>query len=50
MHYPAWRVKVCGKIAAGAKSLRWVLAKAYQHTLEHTDEVLRSVLWWDGDQ
>ena len=31
----------------GSKLLRWILTKTYQHTLEHTDEVLRSVLWWD---
>jgi hypothetical protein len=30
----------------GERSLQWVLTKTYQHTLEHTDEVLRSYLWW----
>ena len=26
-------------------SLQWVLTKTYQHTLEHTDEILRAYLW-----
>ena len=30
----------------GKVSLKWVLTKTYQHTLEHTDEVLRAYLWW----
>ncbi len=30
----------------GNVSLKWVLTKTYQHTLEHTDEVLRAYLWW----
>ncbi|GCE14442.1 DinB family protein [Tengunoibacter tsumagoiensis] len=30
----------------GPRSLAWVVTKTYQHTLEHTDEVLRSYLWW----
>ena len=30
----------------GKVSLRWILTKTYQHTLEHTDEVLRAYLWW----
>lgn len=31
----------------GAVTLRWVNTKSYQHTVEHTDEVLRMLLWWD---
>lgn len=27
--------------------LRWVVAKTYQHTVEHTSEVLRIALFWD---
>ncbi len=30
----------------GNVSLKWVVIKTYQHTLEHTDEVLRAYLWW----
>ncbi len=30
----------------GYRSLKWVVTKTYQHTLEHTDEVLRAYLWW----
>ncbi len=30
----------------GTVSLKWVMTKTYQHTLEHTDEVLRAYLWW----
>ena len=30
----------------GSRSLTWVIIKTYQHTLEHTDEVLRAYLWW----
>ena len=30
----------------GNVSLKWVMIKTYQHTLEHTDEVLRAYLWW----
>lgn len=26
--------------------LKWVVTKTYQHTLEHTDEILRAYLWW----
>jgi DinB family protein len=26
-------------------SLQWVLTKTYQHTIEHTDEILRAYLW-----
>ena len=29
----------------GQRSLKWVVIKTYQHTLEHTDEVLRAYLW-----
>jgi hypothetical protein len=27
--------------------LRWVVAKTYQHTAEHTNDVLRIALFWD---
>ncbi len=30
----------------GIYPLQWVLTKTYQHTLEHTDEILRDYLWW----
>lgn len=30
----------------GTVTLQWVVTKTYQHTLEHTDEILRSYLWW----
>lgn len=30
----------------GNVSLHWVVTKTYQHTLEHTDEILRQYLWW----
>jgi hypothetical protein len=29
----------------GTKSLQWVVTKTFQHTLEHTDEILRQYLW-----
>src|SRR5581483_9557000 len=30
----------------GPVTLQWVVTKTYQHTLEHTDEILRMYLWW----
>ena len=30
----------------GSVPLKWIVIKTYQHTLEHTDEVLRAYLWW----
>jgi hypothetical protein len=30
----------------GPVTLKWVVTKTYQHTLEHTDEILRAYLWW----
>ncbi len=30
----------------GSVSLKWVITKTYQHTLERTDETLRAYLWW----
>lgn len=30
----------------GLRTLQWVVTKTYQHTLEHTDEMLRAYLWW----
>lgn len=29
-----------------AVMLQWVVTETYQHTLEHTDEILRLYLWW----
>ncbi len=29
----------------GSVSLQWVVTKTYQHTLEHTSEILRAALW-----
>ena len=31
----------------GPVSLRWVVSKTYQHTAEHTNDVLRIALFWD---
>jgi hypothetical protein len=31
----------------GAMALRWVVTKTYQHTAEHTHNVLSMVLFWD---
>ena len=31
----------------GPVALQWVVSKTYQHTLEHTDTVLRQALFWD---
>ncbi len=30
----------------GLLTLHWAVTKTYQHTLEHTDELLRAYLWW----
>lgn len=30
----------------GPVTLKWAVTKTYQHTLEHTDEILRFYLWW----
>ncbi len=32
----------------GAVTLRWVVTKTFQHTCEHTHDVLRMALWWGG--
>lgn len=32
----------------GAIRLRWVVTKTLQHTAEHTHDVLRMALFWDG--
>ncbi len=45
-HFPAaaWheeRDTIWGRV-----SLQWAVTKTYQHTLEHTDEILRAYLWW----
>jgi hypothetical protein len=34
------------RLVLGHFSLTWVVAKTFQHTLEHTDEILRAYLWW----
>ena len=31
----------------GDVSLRWLVSKTYQHTLEHTHDILRLSLFWD---
>jgi hypothetical protein len=31
----------------GEVSLFWLVSKTYQHTLEHTHDILRLVLFWD---
>lgn len=31
----------------GDVPLRWVVTKTYQHTAEHTNDVLRIALFWD---
>jgi hypothetical protein len=31
----------------GDMPLRWVVAKTYQHTAEHTSDILRIALYWD---
>jgi len=41
---PAWSEE-CNAIW-GPVTLKWAVTKTYQHTLEHTDEILRSYLWW----
>jgi len=45
-HFPehAWREE--REALWGPRPLTWVVAKTYQHTLEHTDEILRAYLWW----
>ena len=34
----------------GDVTLKWVVTKTYQHTCEHTHDVLRLALFWDGYQ
>jgi hypothetical protein len=31
----------------GPVTLRWVVSKTYQHTAEHTNDILRIALFWD---
>jgi hypothetical protein len=31
----------------GPVTLRWVVSKTYQHTAEHTNDVMRIALFWD---
>ena len=33
--------------AWGHETLRWIVAKTYQHTLEHANDALRLALFWD---
>jgi hypothetical protein len=43
---PAWdetREGVWGPV-----TLRWVVSKTYQHTAEHTNDILRIALFWDS--
>jgi hypothetical protein len=44
-HFPeqAWSEK--RNAIWGPVTLQWVVTKTYQHTLEHTDEILRAYLW-----
>jgi hypothetical protein len=32
----------------GSVSLKWIVSKTFQHTAEHTHDVMRMVLFWDG--
>lgn len=32
----------------GTVTPRWIVTKTLQHTAEHTHDVLRMALWWDG--
>ncbi|MBM2847059.1 MAG: hypothetical protein HW418_1, partial [Anaerolineales bacterium] len=32
----------------GPVTLRWVVTKTYQHTAEHTHDVLSLALYWDA--
>ena len=34
----------------GHVTLRWALTKTYQHTIAHTNELLRLALWWEAPQ
>ncbi len=36
------------KAAWGEVTLRWLVTKTYQHTAEHTHDVLRMALFWGG--
>jgi hypothetical protein len=31
----------------GPMALRWVVSKTYQHTAEHTNDVMQMALFWD---
>ena len=33
--------------AWGHETLRWIVTKTYQHTLEHTNNILQIALFWD---
>lgn len=33
--------------AWGRVTIRWIVTKTFQHTMEHTHDVLRMVLFWD---
>lgn len=32
----------------GEMSMQWIVSKTFQHTAEHTHDVMRMVLFWDG--
>lgn len=42
----AWN-STCGTIW-GPVTLSWVVSKTYQHTAEHTSDILRIALFWDS--
>lgn len=43
-HEPIWSEE--RNALWGPVTFQWVVTKTYQHTLEHTDEILRLYLWW----
>ena len=36
------------KLIWGPVTLSWVVSKTYQHTAEHTGDILRIALFWDS--
>jgi hypothetical protein len=42
----AWREE--REAVWGLVTLHWVVSKTYQHTAEHTDDVLKIALFWDA--
>jgi hypothetical protein len=43
---PAWHAT--RETVWGPMSLLWVVSKTYQHTAEHTNDILRIALFWDS--